>query len=339
MIYVFTFLGEFGYELLNWQGVIRKFSQTLGPHGRIVCCSRANLYPLYETASLYIDISEVELFKNSQASCYFALLPGSSNQCSEDNVAFDKRLKSSLRSFIADRLPRNNGRWLPWFNKEKTVLVFSSDKVQINGCTFGCDRNLFDNEGTIYDRLELSNNVYGRIEPDLTVRGEIERRIGFDLSEPYILVQGRTREIGTRSTDVIPKERLIEVLAENGKVVLLSFTTGRKLDSYSRFDTSIKCHHFSCRSFVEQACLVHFARSCLFFTEGDFGSHMYVPPFMGKDVVAIAPRSVYELETTPISFWNRNVFSFGGRIIPKISEEIFANRQSLVEVVDEVLSR
>ena len=27
MIYVFTFIGEFGYELLNWQGTIRKWSK------------------------------------------------------------------------------------------------------------------------------------------------------------------------------------------------------------------------------------------------------------------------------------------------------------------------
>lgn len=338
MTYVFTFLGEFGYELLNWQGVIRRFSKTLGPAGQIVCCSRANLYPLYETASLYIDISEIELFKKSQASCYFAILPGSSNQCSQENVAFDKELKSSLRSFIAERLPRNNVRWLPWLTRERTVFVFSSDKVQLNGCTFGCDRNLFDLEGTIYDRLDLHNNAFRRIEPDLRVRDEIERRIGFDLSEPYVLVQCRTREIGTRSTDVIPIEQLLNALAENGKVVLLSFATGRKFDSYSHFDTSLKCVHFSCRSFVEQACLIHFANSCVFFTEGDFGSHMYVPPFMGKDVVAIAPRSVYGLGTTPIDFWNGNVFSFGGRIIPKVSEEIFANRNSVAELIDEVLS-
>jgi hypothetical protein len=135
----------------------------------------------------------------------------------------------------------------------------------------------------------------------------------------------------------MPKERLIDALARNGKVVLLSFSTGRKFDSYSHFDRSLHCVHFDARSFVEQACLIHFAKRCLFFTEGDFGSHVYVPPFMGRDVVAIAPRSVYELGTTPIEFWNRNVFSFGGRIIARTSEEVFASRQSMMDAVHEVL--
>ena len=67
MIYIFTFLGEFGFELFNWQGVIRKFAQTISPTDKIVCCSRANLYPLYETAAAYIDISEVELFQQNRS--------------------------------------------------------------------------------------------------------------------------------------------------------------------------------------------------------------------------------------------------------------------------------
>ena len=29
MIYVFVYVGEVGYELLNWQGVVRKFSRTI----------------------------------------------------------------------------------------------------------------------------------------------------------------------------------------------------------------------------------------------------------------------------------------------------------------------
>ena len=29
MNYIFVFLGEFGYELLNWQGAIRKFAGTI----------------------------------------------------------------------------------------------------------------------------------------------------------------------------------------------------------------------------------------------------------------------------------------------------------------------
>ncbi len=31
MTYIFVFLGEFGYEILNWQGVVRRFAQTIEP--------------------------------------------------------------------------------------------------------------------------------------------------------------------------------------------------------------------------------------------------------------------------------------------------------------------
>jgi len=339
MVYVFTFLGEFGYELFNWQGVVRKFSRALGPSDRIVCCSRSNLYPLYETALLYIDISEVELFKNSQASCYSAIVPGSSDHGSWRNRAFDRKLRGSLKSFISGRLRVTNSKRGPWAKKEKVVFVFSSVKTQLNGCTFGCDPHLLGQEGDIYARLDLGNNLYQKIEPDLRLRSEVERQIGFELSEPYVLIQTRARQVVVRSRDVVPKDELIRALAERIRVVLLSFNTGRKFDSFSQFDPSLKTVHYECRSFVEQACLVHFAKACLFFTEGDFGSHMYVPPFMGKEVVAIAPRSVYGLGTTPIDFWNENAFPFGGRIIPRISEEVFANRHSMVTVLDELLSR
>ena len=167
----------------------------------------------------------------------------------------------------------------------------------------------------------------------------VERQIGFGLSEPYVLIQTRVRQVVVRSRDVVPKDELIRALVERVKVVMLSFNTLRRFDSFSQFDPSLKAVHYACRSFVEQACLIHFARRCVFFTEGDFGSHIYVPPFMGKDVVAIAPRSVYGLGTTPIDFWNRNVFRFGGRIIPRVSEEVCATRQSMVDMVDDVLSR
>ena len=339
MIYVFTFLGEFGYELLNWQGVIRKFSKTIEPTDQIICCSRSHLYPLYESASHYIDISEIDLFRSSKADGYFAILPGSSYVRAKKNIFFDRKLRSLLKSFVHDHLPDKKAKWFSWLRREKIAFIFSSNKVIVNGCAFGCDPELYGVEGSIYEQLDLGNNIYHKIEPDLRVRSKIEKQMGFDLSQPFILLQTRTREVVVRSRTVIPKERLIHLLAKNSKVVLLSFDTGRKLDSYSHFDSPPNCIPYACKSFVEQACLIHFAQRCLFFTEGDFGSHIYVPPFMGKDVIAVAPRDVYELGTTPVEFWNRNVFRFGGQIIPKVSEDIFSKEENLLELVYEACPR
>jgi hypothetical protein len=354
VIYVFTFLGEFGYELLNWQGVIRKFAKTVLPSDKIICCSRANLYPLYDVASTYVDISEVDLFKRSAACGYFALHdPKDLDLSSRRNVDFDQRLKAELRSFIYSRLrtiyrSTNHSSWWRTLlsrdvfgpSSERYTFVFSSDKTKLNGCLFGCDRNKYgvdEAEGNIYDLLDLNNNIFQKVEPDLRVHNSIEAQLGWNLAELFVLCQTRNREIVLRSKDVVPKEQLIEALAQKVKVVLISFRTGRCLDSYSAFEDIPNCFRYSCKNFVDQACLVHFAKHCVFFTEGDFGSHMYVPPFLGKNVTSIAPRSVYQLGTTPIDFWNRNVFRFGGQISPKVSEQVFSSRATILEVVDAVL--
>jgi hypothetical protein len=352
MTYVFTFLGEFGYELFNWQGVVRKFAGTIAPSDSIVCCSRANLYPLYETASRYVDIAEAESFRGSTASMYYAMQAGDLDANSKRNRLFCRRLREDLTSFILRRLgvagkARKCLSWrgglLPRFvlrpPPEVYVFVFSCEKRELNGCIFGCNPDVLLAEAGIYESLDLDNNVFKRIEPDLSVRGAVEEKLGWDLETPFVLCQTRSREIVVRSEELVPKERLIEALARRTRVVQLSFSTGRHLDSYSSFADKPNCSLYHCGSFVEQACLVHFARHCLFFTEGDFGSHIYVPPFLGKDVVTIAPADVYELGTTPIDFWNRTVFRFGGQIIPKISEQVFASDESMMGVADGLLSR
>ena len=348
MVYIFTFGGEFGYELFNWQGVIRKFSHTISASDRIVCCSRANLYPLYETAHQYIDISEIEMFRQSVACGYFALHPEDLTLNSPQNLDFDRRLKKELKTFIlkrlAEGLPPSLLRSL-WRNLlpggSNYQFVFSSEKTELNGCRFGCDRTRFGtdpSEGNIYDLLDLKNNEYKVIEAPLEARQAIEKTLGWSLETPFVLCQTRARDIVIRSKCRVPKERLIEQLSRKVKVVLLSFATGRALDSYSAFRGLPDCYSYACGSFVEQACLVHFAKRCVFFTEGDFGSHMYVPPFLGKDVVAIAPGDIYDLGTTPIDFWNRNVFRFGGQIIPKISEEVFASQRTVSRFIDELVA-
>ena len=170
------------------------------------------------------------------------------------------------------------------------------------------------------------------------MRQAIEKTLGWSLETPFVLCQTRKRDIVIRSKDRVPKERLIEQLSRKVKVVLLSFDTGRALDSYSAFRGLPGCYAYACGSFVEQSCLIHFAKHCVFFTEGDFGSHIYVPPFLGKNVIAIAPRDIYELGTTPIDFWNRYVFQFGGQIIAKVSEEVFASEQNVLKLADDLIA-
>ncbi len=64
--YIFSFIGEFGYELFNWQGAIRKWSQTISNRKdvSIVIVTRGGLESVYEYADYYIDISNLESYKN-----------------------------------------------------------------------------------------------------------------------------------------------------------------------------------------------------------------------------------------------------------------------------------
>ena len=72
MTYVFVFIGEFGYELFNWQGVIRKWASENKKDGdEIVVCSRKGLDLIYEdVCDYYIDISNLSSFKSVVADCY-----------------------------------------------------------------------------------------------------------------------------------------------------------------------------------------------------------------------------------------------------------------------------
>lgn len=108
MIYIFIFLGEFGYELLNWQGVIRKFSKTAEASDKIICCSRTNLHPLYEMADAYLDISKVGPFAKGIACAYYALAGPVYNINSRMNLIYARQLKTELKSFILRRLKMMN---------------------------------------------------------------------------------------------------------------------------------------------------------------------------------------------------------------------------------------
>jgi len=265
--YIFIFVGEFGYELFNWQGVIRKFSKTISPADKIICCSRANVYPFYETASYYIDISEVDCFKDSVASCYYALSPDDLSH--NENHTFNRRLNGELKTFILSRLNTLHQLKLRprWLLGKKYHFIFSSSETVLNGCVFGCDIDKWWEKGTIYERLDLENNAYEKIEPDLTLRSIVEQKLGWNPDTPFVLCQTRTREINIRSEELVPKELLIKELAKKIRVVLLTFETGRMLDSYGVFQEMDNCFVYSCNSFPEQTCLVNFAKSCLFFTE------------------------------------------------------------------------
>lgn len=325
MTYVFVFLGEFGYELMNWQGVVRKFKSNCSKDEFVISCSRANTLPLYEECDEYIDISENTLFKNSVACGYVGMIPQHSSSDyaltiksplkafypqfnTKEDLEYDKLLKDDLKAYILNKMSDKY--------KSDVKFIFSSENTEIKGCKFGCDRITFDfnnHDGNIYEHLDIQNNVYKKINCSKEVCNNLKKKIGLK-DRPFILIQDAKRDIVQRSKETSNKELLIKKLSEIYDIVLLSFKTGRNKDSFSEFKKINNTYEYECNSFTEQTCLISMAETCIFFTEGDFRSHIYVPPFVGKDVYAIAPEDVYTLNTSPVEFWNKNVFRFDGNI-------------------------
>ena len=107
MLYAFCFLGEFGYELFNWQGLVRKFRHTLTNGEKIAACSRMGMDIWYDVADYYLDISEVKLFKKSIASMYSAY-----NNIDNIDFApeFEDELKYALHCHIVSQLNIKYGK-------------------------------------------------------------------------------------------------------------------------------------------------------------------------------------------------------------------------------------
>jgi len=331
--YVFVFLGEFGYELLNWQGVVRKFRR-LNPNVSVVAVSRGGVAPLYEGAD-YVDLADVPEFRASVATGYWALREGDDVLASEANLAHEQKLRDAIKGHVNTVMRERHGRRWDARRLRGVKWVWSSERTELGDTTFGADRLIFGSvpaEGDIYYLLDLANNMYAPIEPDLGARAGLEERLGWSLDEPYVLVQTRRRDIRTRSDARVDEAAIVAALAKRMQVVLLDFSSGRAGDSYSKLEESAGARRASVTGFPEQSCLIAAARHCVFLTEGDYGSHIYVPPLLGKDVWSVAPRDVYELGTTPIDHWNLHVFArSGGQIHPVVAED--TDPEELAELV------
>lgn len=339
-IYVFVFLGEFGYEIFNWQGVIRKFAGQLPLSSQVVIAGRRGLTSFYDFAAQYIDISDFEPYKNSIAASYFALPPNmASRKFPPDTkeLQFDAFLRKQLKEYI-----------LPFITDHTKVVefVFSSSLTAFPKCVFGVDRRFYvfkTHYGRIYNQFDflISNNTYTRIVADRSIMNIVAAELGFSLNKPYILIQGRHRNIGPQYGKLDYQIKgFIQMLAQYMPVVLLSFKTGRYLDSSSEFQVDYNnCFSYIATSFYEQSILIDSAYKCVFFTDGDLGSHTYLPPFMGKDVFVIAPESIFSQHSSPINEWNKYIFHFGGRMIPYAIESILVSHENIIKTCQLITER
>ena len=193
-------------------------------------------------------------------------------------------------------------------------FIFSHNPRSIRGINFG--------GGTIYSGPVLSNNEYTKISVDnFECQPILEAMLDFSLNQKYTLIQTAFRHTVRRSKVEIDHSRIFEYFKDDSRIVLLDFNTNRFNDSFSKFSHPDKIK-ISLDNFDEHACLIHHANRCVFLTEGDFRSHNYIPPLLGKDVISIAPKDVLSLPSSAIDFWNDNVFKFGGQIIPLEYEQL-----------------
>jgi hypothetical protein len=321
MTYVFTFLGEFGYELLNWQGTIRKWAKkNKQEDDKIIVCSRKGLDLMYECADYYLDISQLESFQNVIADCYtsYVFLDGTGPHLDRKEWKITRTgehidaIKNEVRNLVVNSNP----------SKSDIKWIWSCDYEVMDGCLFGLERP--GGQGGIYNvphnQLNLNNNEYIKLPTANSLRDKIEKKLGFPLNEDYILCQTGFREGYAISKVRIDHDKVINKLKEDCRVVLMDFKTVRLNDSYSKFETNYDT--IQVEDIREQSVLISNAKRCVFFTEGHLRSHTYLPPIFGKDVEIIAAKEMFSLTQSPLDFWNTNVFKFGGQMLPIVYEDL-----------------
>ena len=306
MIYAFTFIGEFGYELFNWQGVIRKWAKNFkNSNDKIYIFSRHGLESWYEFADEYFDISTLESYNKTVADCYTGYVWKESNLPFDDWPIIRKGkhiddIKKDVKNLIK--------------TKDKNIeWVFSCDYKEINGYHFGQGG---PGGGGIYTgRLNLDNNEYRQIPINFNLKPFLQKNLSIDLDKPYILCQTGFRDgkgYTSKSKVKIDHKIILDKVNLNYPILFLNFNSGRYWDSTSNFGQNIES--YQCNNFNEQAYLIKNAKHCVFTTEGDFRSHLYLPPMLGRDVHIIASKEVLNLPSTSTDFWNKNIFNFGGKM-------------------------
>lgn len=318
-IIIISFLGEFGYELLNWQAKVRRLHERLIENNErdkyfIVIGSRNGLNNFYENCDFFFELSNFE--------CY--------NSTIANNYTFDGVINFELfEKDIFDFL-QHNCKYIENsnYNLNEISFFWSHHKNLIYGVDF--------NHDTIYQNCDVKINKFQKIEPDLSCLNEICNQLEFDLTkEDFIYIQSGFRDIVTRSKKIINFDYIFDKISNNNcKIVIANFFTNRSNDTLTRYG-NIEKQIINVTNFKTQSCLIYFAKKNIFFSEGDFRSHNYVPPFLGKDVYSVAYDDVFNIGTTPIDYWNNNLFVFGGKIIPVVLNDNIDSYEQILKIINE----
>jgi hypothetical protein len=316
--YIFIFTGEFGYELLNWHAKIHKFSN-LKPDVQIVTASTSATHILYQDFSDFFPLDELKVFRSAIADTYFLRRLGFKRDDLLDVLLAILR-RYHIKKHILKYLRSDS-------EKFKSIFVFSDKSCVINGLQFGSRRwtprlNPFRkrNFQEIYDNLPSIENQYTALDVDKQKSLEMQERLaGLGVKTPFILIQSAERKnFLKKRRNESALDELFEIFCTRLPAVQVIFSQVRNGDTQSNLQMTGTT--ISCKSLEDQVALIRLSAFCVFFSSGDYRSLHYVPPFCGIDVYSVTSSSV--VSNSSIDKWNREVFNFGGKILPITAEAL-----------------
>jgi len=342
MNYVFIMLGEFGYEVLNWHGIIRKWALYNKKEGdTVTICSRNGLELFYEFADNYVNLSQFDSYNKTIADCYDAYIVPNGDVETMPRKEWDiKRngkhiddIKNDVINYTTSKLKLESDVQYVWscdFTEFNNYFHFGKMQLVYGGIY---DPNLIA-KGEFGAPLRIEENLYNEINLDSfidEVKKKIQKKVNIDLDKPYIFTQTAFRTgYDLRSTVKINHKMLFNKISKKYPVLFLDFNSGRKLDSFSKFDNF---ETYSTDNLKEQLVLMKLSKHCILTSEGDYRSHFYLPCFVGRDSHVIASEDIMKrLSATSCDFYNEYVFTFGGQITNYVYEEVIENLEKFNEV-------
>ena len=338
MNYVFTMIGEFGYEVLNWHGVVRKWALYNKKEGdTITICSRNGLELFYDFADNFVNLSQFDSFNRTITDCYESyIVPNGDVETLPRKEWIIQRkgkhiddIKSDVTNHVNATIPGE--KRFVWSFEFEEIDRFHFGKYQL---VYGgiYDPNLIA-RGEFGSPLRVEENLYNEIKLDSfidEVKEKIQSKVNIDLDKPFIFTQTAFRTgYDLRSTTEIDHKNLFKGLSNEYPILFLDFKSGRKLDSFSNFDGY---ETYSTDNLKEQLVLMNLSKYNILTSEGDYRSHFYLPCFVGKDSHVIAARDIMErLSATSCDFYNQYVFNFGGQIKNYVYEDVIENIEQFSE--------
>ncbi len=306
-------MGEFGYELLNWQGRIRKFKKDF-PEEILISASRAQCEILYrDSTEHFVSLSAIPSYIGSIADRYF---------CHSKNYEFKNIFSEIFDSFQAFVIRRNLKQEIKkklrviGVENKKSIFVFSDKVTTFGNYKFGAPRSRFTRirwgrPDDIYTGLPTGENDYIDLRKNLIEADFNKNPIIEYCNRKVALIQRAERSRIIRVDNSIDEDSYLEEIAKSYEIFLLDYTSTRYADTQGKFK-SVAFPHIELETLGEQVALFSKSDLNINFIHGDFRSNTYVAAFCGKRSFVITPSKLYNREY--IDKWNKEVFS--GEIVP-----------------------